>query len=81
MIALLAAAAAAVSAPTEPAKQLEELRLIYSQSCEVRAYATFDRLCEGLKKQMREAEKAHRRGQRERPTVAATAQRNAPGRD
>ena len=81
MIALLAAAAAAVSAPTEPAKQLEELRFIYSQSCEVRAYATFDRLCEGLKKQMREAEKAHRRAQRERPTVAATAQRNGLARD
>ena len=84
MIAMLAAAAVALSAPTDADKRLEELRLIYSQSCEVRAYATYDRLCEGVKKQMREAEKAHRRAKRDKSTVALTApaaQPSPPPRD
>ena len=84
MIALLAAAAAALAAPTDADRRMEELRLIYAQSCEVRAYATYDRLCEGVKKQMRDAEKAHRRARRDKATVALSppaAQPSPPARD
>lgn len=76
MIAALIAAAA-LSAPDIAAadadKRFADLQLIYAQSCEVRAYATFDRMCESLKRQVREAEKAHRKAARAKPAVKAAA--------
>ena len=73
MIATLLAATVALSAPTESQRRLAELRHIYAQSCEVRAYATFDRMCEGLRKQVREAERVERREARSRPRRSETA--------
>jgi hypothetical protein len=70
MIAMLLAAAVAASAPTDGEKNLVELRRLYSQSCEVRAYATFDRMCEGVRKQVREAERAQKRSARARPQAS-----------
>jgi hypothetical protein len=87
MIVSLIAAAAALSAPTDADKRLAELQHIYSQSCEVRAYATFDRMCGELKKQIRQAEKAHRQAARAKPKVepalalTAPAAEAAPTRD
>lgn len=72
MIALLAAAAAALT-PTGSADaeaRMVDLRRLYATSCEVRAYATYDDLCDRLKRQMREAEKAHR------AAMKASAKRN-----
>ena len=81
-------AAAVLSGPSdagaEADKRLADLQLIYSQSCEVRAYATFDRMCDDLKRQVREAQKAHRKAARTRPAaepqpvLAQTAEANAP---
>lgn len=73
MIAALAAAVLATAGDTG-AERVAELRHMYQQSCEVRAYGSFDDLCDQLKRQMREAEKAQRAAARKRPTVAGTPQ-------
>lgn len=73
MIAALIAAAALAAqtgAGAEADRRFADLQLIYSQSCEVRAYATFDRMCSDLKRQIRAAEKAHRKAARTRPAAA-----------
>lgn len=80
MIAALAAAALAAAAPSDvgpsdTAKRLVDLQHIYAQSCGVRAYATYDDLCDKLKKQMRDAERSHRTAQR------AQARNATPARD
>ena len=76
MIALLAAAV--VAASPDSGAQLADLHRMYAQSCEVRAYASFDDLCNILKKQMREAERAHRRSARAEaaePTTPVVAEK------
>lgn len=65
MIAVLAATAAVLTAAQADA-QLSDIRHLYAQSCEVRAYAAFDDLCGKLKRQLKVAEKAHRQAARER---------------
>lgn len=65
MIAILAASAAVLTAAQADAR-LADIRHLYAQSCEVRAYAAFDDLCGKLKRQLRAAEKAHRAAVRER---------------
>ena len=57
MIALAAAAALAAASPTDAATQLEQLDHMYQQSCSVKAYGSYDDICNGLKKQMKEAQK------------------------
>lgn len=71
IIAAFAAALAAATTPPDAERQLAELQHIYAQSCEVRAYAAFDDLCDKIKKQMRDAERAHRAALRAKPAAAA----------
>jgi hypothetical protein len=54
MIALFAAAALATQ---DPAATIAALENMYQQSCQVKAYGSYDDICNGLRKQMREAEK------------------------
>jgi hypothetical protein len=69
-VSLLAAAAVAVA--DDSGQRLADLQLIYSQSCESRAYGSFDDLCDRLKRQMRTAERAQRDATRQRPPARAT---------
>jgi len=70
MIAIIAAAVTGLAPAPDGERQLAELRHIYAQSCQVRAYAAFDDLCNRVKRQLRDAERTHRR--------AARAQARAP---
>ena len=57
MIALLAAAAlAAVPTPaqSEEAQKLQELQIIWNQTCGVAAYGSYNDLCNSLKAQIRD---------------------------
>lgn len=84
MIALFAAAAAAIAAPSDATGRLADLQHLYSQSCEVRAYATFDDLCDQLKRQMREAQRAERDAARARaatPKQGTQALVETPAKD
>jgi len=77
MIAILAAAVTGLTPAPDGERQLVELRRIYAQSCQVRAYASFDDLCERVKRQLRDAERAHRRSVRAQaraPAVLAQAE-------
>ena len=76
MIAVVLAAALAVPAPQDPATQLEQLDHMYQQSCSVKAYGSYDDICTGLKKQMKEAQK--RLKQEVRDQAASTAPRAQP---
>jgi hypothetical protein len=69
MIAALATAAAlaGATASDDGTRRLAELQHMYQQSCEVRAYGSFDDLCDELKKQIRAAQKAHRTAAGARP--------------
>lgn len=62
MIVLIAAAALGAAQPTEAQRQLDDLRFMYEQSCGSRAYATFDDICDTLKKQMKTAERTAKKG-------------------
>lgn len=62
MIVLIAAAVLATAEPTEAQRQLDDLRFMYEQSCGSRAYATFDDICDTLKKQMKTAERTAKKG-------------------
>jgi hypothetical protein len=57
MIALALAAAVSSAQPQDAATQLEQLDHMYQQSCSVKAYGSYDDICNGLKKQMKEAQK------------------------
>lgn len=57
MIALFAAAAVATAAPQSAAAQMDALNHMYQQSCSVKAYGSYDDICSGLRKQMKEAQK------------------------
>ncbi len=65
MIALTVAAALAASplpdTTDESTRTLARLQAMYQQSCSVRAYGAFDDVCGALRKQMKEAEKRHKR--------------------
>ena len=76
MIALILAAALAV-APDKPVN-LDELHVLYDQSCQVRAYASYDDLCSALRKQIREAEKAQRKGPPKALPASAPRAPNTP---
>lgn len=78
IIAAFAAALAAAASPTDAEKQLAELQHIYAQSCDVRAYAAFDDLCDKLKKQMRDAQRAHRAALRAKPAAGASRPAQTP---
>lgn len=81
MIALFAAAVVAVAAPSAADQRMAELQHIYSQSCEVRAYATFDDLCDRLKQQMRQAQRDQKAAARVRPAPAKQALADSPAKD
>ena len=72
MIVILAAAAAVLTA-SEADARLADIRHLYAQSCEVRAYAAFDDLCGKLKRQLRIAEKTHREAERARAKAPPVA--------
>lgn len=66
MIAVLAAAAAAsLATPADDAqRQLQAVRSMYEQSCQVRAYGSYDDICNALKKQLKQAERTYRAANR-----------------
>lgn len=56
--AVVAASPAPVSVPPADDAQarMDELKLVYDQSCRQRAYGSYDDVCDNLRKQIREAE-------------------------
>jgi len=65
MIAFVLAAMAATQAPAEdPARTAAAAQAMYQQSCQVRAYGSYDDLCSALRQQVREAEKAMRKSRK-----------------
>jgi hypothetical protein len=75
MIVLVAAAALAAAEPAQedPAATLRAVQAMYDQSCQVRAYGSYDDLCDALKKQLRETAQAQRKAPAaRRPAVAST---------
>ncbi|OYX35449.1 MAG: hypothetical protein B7Y99_03630 [Caulobacterales bacterium 32-69-10] len=76
MIAAAFAAALASATPQDAAAQLEQLDHMYQQSCSVKAYGSYDDICNGLKKQMKQAQK--RLKQEVRDQARNTAPRPQP---
>lgn len=77
MIVIALAAMAAVQAPADdPARTAAAAQAMYQQSCQVRAYGSYDDLCNALRRQLRDAEKAARKAQKNKavPAVAAVAE-------
>jgi len=74
-IAAVAAMAAAQAQPpvTDAAQTLAAARSMYEQSCQVRAYGAYDDLCNALKRQVKEAEKAARKARDAKPAPVSTA--------
>lgn len=67
MIAIALAAVAAVQAPADdPARTAAAALAMYQQSCQVRAYGSYDDLCSALRRQLKEAEKAARKAQKDK---------------
>ncbi len=61
MMVILAAAALAAAQPApadDPVATLAAVQDMYNQSCQVKAYAAYDDLCDALRKQIRDAERA-----------------------
>ena len=81
MIILFAAAALAAAEPApppaeDPVATLAAVQDMYNQSCRVKAYAAYDDLCDALRKQIREAERASddaARKSKAKPKPAAVA--------
>lgn len=83
MIVILALAAAAAGLSPDDAsaaKAREDLQAMYQQSCEVRAYGSYDDLCNVLKDRMRDFDREQAKAARERrlhpaptPVAAPTA--------
>ncbi|HTI67830.1 MAG TPA: hypothetical protein VL460_09850 [Caulobacteraceae bacterium] len=71
MIVLAAAAAAALASAQTPAQTVESLERMYQQSCSVKAYGSYDDICNGLRKQMRDAEKRFKQEARAQEREAA----------
>ena len=60
MIALLAAAAVAAApgpAPTSEAQAMQDLQLLWNQSCGSAGYGSYNGICNSLKAQMRDYQK------------------------
>ncbi|HTK36620.1 MAG TPA: hypothetical protein VL358_15215 [Caulobacteraceae bacterium] len=73
VLAAAAALAAAEPAPEDPAATLRAVQAMYDQSCQVRAYGSYDDLCDSLKKQLREAAQAQRKAPpARRPAAVST---------
>ena len=73
MIALVlaAAVAAAVPEPVSDADTLAGVQALYDQSCQERAYGSYDDLCNALKQQLKEAAQADRKSKGQHPAAAA----------
>jgi hypothetical protein len=74
--AVLAMAAAQPAVSNDPAVTLAAVKNMYEQSCQVRAYGSYDDLCNTLRNQMKAAEKALKQEQaraRTRPAPSPTA--------
>jgi len=70
MIALLAAAAvAAAPAPSadDPAVKMQELQLIWNQTCAVAGYGSYNNICNSLKAQIRDYQKKQGKKTTQRP--------------
>ncbi len=80
MIAILAAAAVAAGAAVpaaSPDDTVAQVRALYQQSCQVRAYGSYDDLCNGLKAQLKQAEQDARKA---RSQAAKTAAADKPAK-
>ena len=78
---VLAAALASATIPPDTvpdAADLAGVQALYDQSCQERAYGSYDDLCNALKQQLRQAQQAERKAQRAaarpppRPAAAVT---------
>jgi hypothetical protein len=71
MILVFAAALAAAdpAAAEDPAATLRAVQAMYNQSCLVRAYGSYDDLCDALRKQIREVAKTSRGAPPKQPTA------------
>jgi hypothetical protein len=82
MIVLVAVAALASAQAADPAqspgqapgKTLEALQAMYDQSCQVRAYGSYDDLCSALRKQIGDAKREQARAKPQARPAAAPAQ-------
>ena len=73
MIALILAAAVTAAAP-DPASDVDTLagvQALYDQSCQERAYGSYDDLCNALKQQLKEAAQADRKAKGQHPAAVA----------
>jgi hypothetical protein len=72
MITVLAVMAMSASpAAAAPRNNLVALQGMYQQSCQVKAYGSYDDICNGLKKQLKEAEKQAKRDRNQAKAAAA----------
>lgn len=71
MLALVAAAALAAAPTQDPAKTLQAVQAMYDQSCQVRAYGSYDDLCSALRQQLRDARRAEQKASRAGPPPAS----------
>ena len=73
VILAMAAAVAASGADDVAAKNKADLQRLYDQSCKVRAYGSYDEMCNKLRKRMKEFERDQARAERDRGRATATA--------
>ena len=71
IIALAVMAMTASPAAPPPRNNLVALQGMYQQSCQVKAYGSYDDICNGLKKQLKEAEKQAKRERNQAKAAAA----------
>jgi hypothetical protein len=77
MIALVAVAAMAAAQAAQPAQSpaqtMEALQTMYEQSCQVRAYGSYDDLCNTLRKQINNAKREQSRAKSKPQAPPASA--------
>jgi hypothetical protein len=78
VILAMAAAVAASGADDVAAKNKADLQRLYDQSCKVRAYGSYDEMCNKLRKRMKEFERDQAKAERDRGRTTAAASPAAP---
>jgi hypothetical protein len=73
VIMAMAAAVAASGAGDVAAKNKADLQMLYDQSCKVRAYGSYDDMCNKLRKQIKAFERDQDRAERDRSRAAPIA--------
>jgi hypothetical protein len=78
VILAMAAAVTASGADDVAAKNKADLQMLYDQSCKVRAYGSYDDMCNKLRKRIKEFERDQARADRDRSRTAAAPPPAAP---